>query len=151
MFGRFFRMWMVDMDTIDRATGAKTALTSVNGQLTTGTSGTILNADIDSLESVAVIDVQNYKTLYIQFAMTVAALTAFQVEFRVHASGAYFVVASAAGDFTSPVNPVVKASGDLTIAGVGSHWLKLDVEGVESVKIQAAGTSSVLTGYYGTN
>jgi len=73
------------------------------------------------------------------------------VDYRAHSSGTYFNVASVAGDYTTPNAPVLKASGDLTIAGVASHWLKLDVVGVESVRLQAAGTSSSVTGFWGSN
>ena len=114
-------------------------------------SGTISNLDVDALETLVEIDVTYAKVLYVQFTVAVASLTDFNVDYRAHVSGTYFNVASVAGDYTTPNAPVLKASGDLTASAAGSHWLKLDVEGVESVRLQAAGTSSTVVGYWGSN
>jgi hypothetical protein len=114
-------------------------------------SGTITNADVDALESLAEIDCSGFKTLFVSFATTVA-LTEFTVEFRVHASGTYFTIASASADYTSLEGAVLGASGDLTTAtNSGTHWIKLDVEGVQSVRLQAASSSASVTGHYGLN
>lgn len=114
-------------------------------------SGAISNLDVDALETVATIDVANAAILYIQFTVAVASLTDFNVDYRADATGSYFTVASVAGDYTTPNAPVLKASGDLTAAAAGTHWLKLDVEGIESVRIQASGTSSTIVGSWGSN
>ena len=114
------------------------------------TSGTISNADIDSLETVAIITTSNYSRLMLTFTVATAALTDFNVDFQVHASGDFVTIASVAADYTSPEGPILGASSDLTVAGTsGTHWLQLDVTGVYAVRIQAAGTSSVIAGHYG--
>lgn len=116
-------------------------------------SGTISNADIDTIEDVATIDVTGFTNLFISFLVGTATLTAFRVDFRVHSSGDWFNIASVGGDYTFPAGPMLGASGDLTVAASGStvHWLKLDVTGVQAVRLQAAGTSSTITGHYGAN
>jgi hypothetical protein len=114
-------------------------------------SGAISNADVDALETVAEIDCQGFTTCFITFSTTVA-LTDFTVDFRVHASGSYVNIATDAADYTSLEGPILGASGDLTAASSsGTHWLKLDVTGVQSVRIQAASTSANVTGHYGLN
>lgn len=117
----------------------------------THNSGTLSNLDVDSIETIAEIDVANANILYVQFTVATAAFTDFNVDYRAHASGTYFTVAGVSADYTTPNAPVLKASGDLTVAGIASHWIKLDVQGVESVRLQAAGTSSSVTGFWGSN
>lgn len=113
-------------------------------------SGRISNADIDSLEEVATIRVRDFERLWISFVLGTASLTAFSVDFRVSEDADWFVIANAAADFTTPEGPVLGASGDLTTAAFGStvHFLNLDVRGVESVRLRAAGTSSTITGHF---
>lgn len=115
--------------------------------------GQFSNADVDSAEDVARITVRDQDALFLSFLVGTANLTAFTVSFRLSPSGDDFVVASASGHYTSPTGVVLGASGDLTTAAAGStvHWLKLDVRGVESVLIRAAGTSSTITGDFGAN
>jgi NADP-dependent 3-hydroxy acid dehydrogenase YdfG len=113
--------------------------------------GVISNADVDAIEDIATIDAAALRTIWVSFTVATAALTSFVVQFKCHSSGTFDTVASVAGDYTAPEGPIMGASGDLTVAGVGSHFLKLDVEGVNEVKLRAAGTSSVITGYWGGN
>lgn len=116
-------------------------------------SGTISNTDIDSLEELVVIELKNKQRLWLSFLVGVANLSAFSVDFQMHAEGDWVVIASAAADFTTPEGPVLGASGDLTTAAFGStvHFLNLDVQGVYAVRLRAAGTSSTITGHYGAN
>lgn len=111
-----------------------------------GKAGKIQNLDIDAAEDVAVIDVSGFKTMWLDFAIAVASLTAFTVEYRLGTLGNWMPMASAGADFTTPVHPVVKASGALPTAGVGNHFLKLDISGVHSVRIRAAGVNTSLVG-----
>lgn len=98
------------------------------------------------------IDVSGLKTLWIQFLVATAALTAFKVRGRVVGGEvAPFQLAGASADYTSPNgHPVVRASGDLTTAANGStmHWMKLNVEGLKFIELRAAGTSSGISGWY---
>lgn len=116
--------------------------------------GTISNQDVDTAETIAEIPVRGAEVLFCSFVVdnATANLSAFTVEFRVSAAGGYFTVASAGSAYTTPTAPVLAASGDLTAAAKGStvHYLKLDVRGIESVRLKAAGTSSSVTGHYGT-
>lgn len=113
-----------------------------------GKIGTISNLDIDSNETIAEIDVSGFPVLWIRFTVAVASLTAFSVAFRLTGTDPYFTIASASGDFTTPEGPILGASGDLTGAAAGSHWLKLDVAGIQTVRLQGAGSSSTVVGVY---
>lgn len=110
--------------------------------------GTFENLDIDTIEDVATIDVADYSVLWLQFAVAVASLTAFTVEYRTTTDAPWMLMASVAGDYTTPVHPVLKASGNLVTAAAGDRWVKLDVTGVHSVRVRAAGASSTIVGYY---
>lgn len=114
--------------------------------------GTISNQDVDTAETIAEIPVRGAEVLFCSFVVGTANLSAFTVEYRVSAAGGYFTVASASSAYTTPTAPVLAASGDLTGAASGAtvHYLKLDVRGIESVRLKAAGTSSTVTGHYGT-
>lgn len=113
-------------------------------------SGTFTNSDVDTSEKIVEITISHYlEVLWISFLVGTANLSAFTVEYCLNDNN-YFTVASAAADYTTPEGPVLGASSDLTTAASGStvHWLKLDVQGVEKVRIKAAGTSSTVTGSY---
>lgn len=110
--------------------------------------GPLLNADIGAAEDIAVLDVSGFAVLWLEFTIAAAALTAFTIEYRLSGSGTWLPMASAGADFTTPVHPVIRASGALPTAGLGNHWAKLDILGIHSVRIRAAGTASSLTGKY---
>jgi len=106
-----------------------------------------VNLDIDALEVVATLQVSDYSVLWLDFSVATAALSAFTVEYQIVGAGNWLPMAGVSGDFTTPNHPILKASGNLAAAGVGIHWIKLDVRGVQNVRIKAAGTSSVVQGY----
>lgn len=115
--------------------------------------GVISNQAVTTLEDVAVIDVRGAEVLQFSFVVGSANLTAFDVAGRVASGGGWFTIATAAGDYTTPNHPVLDASGSLVTAAAGAtvHWAKIDVRGLESVRLQASsGTSSTITGHYGT-
>jgi hypothetical protein len=114
--------------------------------------GLISNADIDSLEEVIVISTKEFERLWITFVVGAANLSAFSVDFRVHPAGDWVAIANVAADFTTPEGPVLGASGDLTTAAFGAtvHFVSLDVQAVESVRLRAAGTSSTIAGHFCT-
>lgn len=111
-----------------------------------GRVGRLTNLDIDTIEDVATISCHGFKALWLEFAIAVASLSAFTVEYRLTGSGTWLPMASAGADYTTPVHPVLKASGNLVTAAAGQHFLKLDIAGVHEVRIRAAGTSSTLNG-----
>lgn len=114
-----------------------------------GRQGKITNLDIDSSETIALIDVGGFKSLWMEFAVTVANLSAFTVEYQLYGTGPWMAMASAGTDYSNAVFPVTKASGALATAASGaSHWLHLNVEGIGFVRIKAAGTSSKISGGY---
>lgn len=113
--------------------------------------GTISNIDVDTIENLAEIDCTGFSTLYVSFTTTVA-FTSFDVAFRVHASGTYFTIASTTADFSTPEGPILGVSGDLTLANsTDTHWLKLDVTGIQGVRLRAASSSANVSGHYGLN
>lgn len=118
--------------------------------------GVFSNSDVDSLETVVEILVRGNEKLNVSFLVGVANLSAFDVYFKDSSGGSYYEVVSATADFTVtdgslPAGPMYGCSGDLTLAAFGStvHWLKLKVEGVHTVRIRAAGTSSTVAGTFG--
>lgn len=105
-------------------------------------------------DGIASIDVQGCTTLWIQFLVASANLSAFKVNAKVVGSPdvTSFQVAGASADYTSPNgHPVVRASGDLTTAAAGStmHWMKLNVQGLSRIELRAdSGTESGISGWY---
>jgi hypothetical protein len=75
----------------------------------------------------------------IGFSITLANVqpfNAFQLRGRV--GGIEFTLASAAANFTSPVAPLVRASGDLTSQAANtSGFLLIDVEGLDEIALFA--------------
>lgn len=114
--------------------------------------GSFSNTDVDSIETVVEIPTHENTILWIEFLVGTADLTDFNVDFKAHRDGDYFTVASVAADYTSPEGPILGASSDLTVAAAGGtvHWLKLDIFALDMIRIQAAGTSSTITGYWRT-
>lgn len=108
--------------------------------------GGAIAGTVTALAAVETIDVEGYSQLWIAFAVSVAALSGFQVEARGRPNGVASVIAAVAGDYTDPTGPVLGASDDLTTAPVGGHFLLLDVRPFKEIVIKAAGTSSVLAG-----
>jgi len=117
--------------------------------------GIISNTDVDALEQIALIPVKGRERLNVELTVGVASLTAFEVAFQPadSTSSAFFVVANATANFTSPAanDPVRKASGDLTGAAAGAHYLILDVAGVAFVRLRAAGTNTTISGSWGAS
>ena len=113
--------------------------------------GAFANADVDTIEELATINTRGAEFLMVQFVVGTANLSDFLIEGRSHPSAGYSTLATATGDFTTPVHPVIKASGDLNAAASGAtvHFVKMDVSGLYDVKLSAAGTSSTVSGYWG--
>ena len=110
--------------------------------------GVLSQTGIGTLTTVATIDTNERKTLWLSFTVGVA-LTAFTVEFAVAHVGDFFTIANTGTDFTAPEGPVLGASGDLTTASISTvHWLKLNVDGVKQVRLKASSTSGTITGNY---
>lgn len=117
----------------------------------TAAHGAFANADVDTLEELVTIPTRAAEWLFVTFVVGTANLSDFLVEGRAHPSGGWASLATATGDFTTPVHPVIKASSDLNAAASGAtvHWLKVDCAGLYEVKLSAAGTSSTVTGHWG--
>lgn len=115
--------------------------------------GLISNTDVDALEQIALIPVKGRERLTVELTVGVASLTAFEVALQPadSTSSAFMVVASLATDYTAPpVNSAVRgASGDLTVAAAGQHWIILDVKGVAFVRLRAAGANTTVSGSWG--
>lgn len=112
-----------------------------------------VSATVTALADVATIYVRQQEVLWVSFVVGVAALSQFVVQGRVGAAGTFFTLASAAADFTAPPanGVIIGASGDLTTAAGDSttaRWIKIDVKGLESIKLRAAGTASTITGAF---
>lgn len=130
--------------------GGSTTSNVVQVQVTRwGRQGRVTNLDIDSSETIALIDVGGFKSLWLEFAVTVANLSAFTVEYQLFGTSSWMPMSSAGTDYSNAVFPVNKASGALATAASGSsHWLNLNVDGIGFVRLKAAGTSSKISGSY---
>lgn len=122
--------------------------------MNTRTQGAFSNSDVDSLETLVEIPVTEIEDLWFEFINSAsgAVLTGFSIDFRLRSAGNYFVIADATADFTTPEGPVLGCSGDLTQAAADNstvHWCRLNVRGVEMVRLRAAGTSSIIAGSFG--
>ena len=74
------------------------------------------------------------------------AFDAFLVQYKFHRDGTWITVASAAGDFTTPVGPVIHKTADPTaLAAAGAVDIWMDVSGVYKVRIQASGSGAAST------
>jgi hypothetical protein len=72
-----------------------------------------------------------------------AALDAFVLSVRTGQSTVFHTIASAAGDFTSPVAPLVRAVGaPVTLAATASAFLLVDCYGLAEVRIAASGNAA---------
>ncbi len=123
----------------------------VQGLLTSKAHRTKLVAPVTAaatLTTIGTFSVPEMETLFVGMVVATDALTEFEVQARASSSDSYVAVASAAADFTTPNDPILWVSGggtDLTTAAVGNHHLRIDVLGVESIRIQAKslGTATV--------
>ncbi len=73
-----------------------------------------------------------------EIVLTTQTFDQFQIMVKFHKDGAWVVLYSATGDFTSPAGLLVGASGDLTALAPGIGWFIMDVTGIYKVKLQAA-------------
>jgi hypothetical protein len=78
--------------------------------------------------------------LFVQISVATQALDAFTVSAKAHPSATAIAIASAAADFTSPADPIVDASGDLTTTAAGATgWFLMNVVGFREIVITASG------------
>lgn len=120
------------------------ATTNVGTRITNNLPVTVVPA---SSTDMLTINTRWCSQLFVQFTVAVAALTGFAVKGKARGAAANPVTLySIAADFTSPKGLVLAASGDLTIQGIGSGWIALNVTGLEEVTIAMAsgGTATVL-------
>jgi len=74
------------------------------------------------------------------------ALDAFEVWGRFSPAGPSVKLASVAGDFTTPVFPIVKASGSpLNLAAAATAWMFMDVSALAEVSLKASSAVGVTT------
>lgn len=113
------------------------------------------SATVSTLADVGTFDVSNCERAMFDIANSAAAqLSAFEVHIKCHSSGNFYKIASLAADFTAPVGIIVGCveddgtTIDLTTLGTSKKgMLIIDTRGIDSIKLKAAGTASVLTVY----
>lgn len=110
--------------------------------------GTV-NQTVSAQAPILAIDVEGVDWFWISFSVATAVLSAFVVKFAAKVDGTLVTIASAPGDYVTPTGPVLGASADLTTAAIAQHFLKLDVTGVKTLQLEAAGTASVIAGEWG--
>ena len=86
------------------------------------------------------LNVLGLTRLFVQFSVATQALDAFLISAKAHPDATAVTIASSAANFTSPVDPIVAASGDLTTtAAAGTGWFLMNVVGLHEVTISASG------------
>ena len=104
-------------------------------------SGTSTAATVDQAKTeIQVIHTENYKRLMVRFTASVQAIDVFEISARCTAGGTNCVIAgpTASGGFTSPIRPLLGASGDLTTLSGATGWFYMDVEGIFEVAVAIA-------------
>ena len=103
-------------------------------------SETATSATLDQvLTSVMKVQTRNYKRLFCLVTASVVAFDQFVVYAKPHAANTvYATIASTSGGFTSPIRPMLGASGNLTGLSGATGWFYMDVEGMDAVKISLA-------------
>lgn len=91
------------------------------------------------------IDVSTLEVVYAYMLVATAALTAFDIQARAKLDGTFITVADAAGDYTTPVAPILYADSALTTATAAAHYFAVDVRGMHTLRIKATsgGTATV--------
>lgn len=112
-------------------------------------SGACSNADVDTIETLCTITVTGYDKCSMVFTVATAILSDFNVDLANDAT-TFVTIATSATDYTSPAGHIYGASGDLTVAATsGTHFVEVDgLAGWDTLRLQAAGTSSAVTGTY---
>lgn len=96
------------------------------------------------------LNVVGITRLFVQISVATQALDAFIVAAKANSSATAINIASTAANYTSPADPVVAASGDLTTtAAGGTGWFILNTLGMYEVTIScsAAVDSAAVTIY----
>ena len=80
----------------------------------------------------------------IQVTNTGAAFTAFTIEVRCGSSAVWTEIASAAGDFSTPLSPMLRVVGaPVTLANAATCFILLLMQGIHEVRLKATcGTST---------
>ena len=91
------------------------------------------------LTSVMKVQTRNYKRMFCLVTASVVAFDQFVVYAKPHAANTvYATIASTSGGFTSPIRPMLGASGNLTALDGATGWFYMDVEGIDTVDIKLA-------------
>ena len=103
-------------------------------------SETTTSATLDEvLTSVMKVQTRNYKRLFCLVTASVVAFDQFVVYAKPHAANTvYATIASTSGGFTSPIRPMLGASGNLTALDGATGWFYMDVEAIDEVDIKLA-------------
>ena len=95
--------------------------------------------DDEVLVEAVTVQTRNYKRLFCLVTASVVAFDQFVVYAKPHAANTvYATIASTSGGFTSPIRPMLGASGNLTALDGATGWFYMDVEGIDTVKISLA-------------
>ena len=99
--------------------------------------------DNQTLTSVVEVQTRNYKRLFCLVTASAQAFDQFVVYAKPHsATTVYATIASTSGNFTSPIRPMLGASGNLTALDGATGWFYMDVEAIDEVDIKLAFASA---------
>jgi hypothetical protein len=103
--------------------------------------GTKTDATLDqALTAFLTLSTRGYERLFLSLAITAQATDQFTIGVKTREEqAAYTVTHSAAGDFTTPILPLVFASESFVdIAADDTPWLIMDVRGIDQVQFSLA-------------
>lgn len=96
------------------------------------------NVTNSGLQTLLSVNTVGTRRIFVMCTNTVNALAAFSVLVAPNNNlTAPVVIAAAGADYTTPVAPMIRASGALTTLGVATGWFFMDTSGVDNVQVGA--------------
>ena len=86
-----------------------------------------------AVTSDVVINVQGIKRLFIHLTVAAANLNSFAISAKSHPSATAGVLFSTSGHYTAPAGRLKGVSADLTGLVIGTGWIDLDTEGLDTI------------------
>lgn len=101
-------------------------------------SGVIPTA-LATTDDMLLLDNLDAAKIAIELIVAGNALDAFEIQGKLHSSGAFVPITTVAADYTTPSGIVLKASRDLVTSPIGTHWLLLqNLETFQALKFRAS-------------
>lgn len=121
------------------------ALSAVSGEIDQFEETAItVNDATTTIQTINIVKVAKTCVITVKNSHTSGAWDTFIVALRPTANAPFVTQASTAGNFTSPVDPLLWASGSpVTLAAAASVSFCYDVTGIDAIRLQAGGAGAV--------